>query len=110
VVVLRWDDGGLAVDWFSDASTRLVIELPYADAMAWIWDDLILGNLFDRGLRFKAEDVYVLSEVEGVVSAPHLVEPDRPAIRALLDHRAVRRSDDATIVRQAIADSCRPEG
>lgn len=91
-VTLRWRDGHIAVDWLDRSPVRLTVDLPYVDALDWLWSDLILANLHTRGLRFGATDVFVLSEIEGIVSARDPRPVDPAILQRLKRYRAVRRS------------------
>lgn len=89
-VRMTWEHNALLLDWTASGPSELHMEVPYELALRWMWGELLLGNLFAHGLRPQASSLFVLSEVEGLVSAPSLRPPPPGMVDLLLRFRAAR--------------------
>ena len=80
---LRWSAPCLHVDEAGSEGAAMTFSMTYLAAMEWFWGDLILGHLIWRDTSPLRGNVFALSAVEGIVSAPTLDGPPPDRIHRL---------------------------
>ena len=75
IYVLRWLDGRLHVVESQAENPSLELSMSYGNALDWLWGDLLLGHLLWRNNLPLTGNFFVLSAIEGIVSASSIDPP-----------------------------------
>ena len=81
--LFRWSDKRLSVSATDETDASVRFSLRYTTAMDWLWGDLLLGHLISNNTLQPSGDLFALSAVEGVVSAPTIDGPPKTRIDTL---------------------------
>ncbi len=109
-VHLAWDGEAIRVGYGPTGESSVRMAMSYEDAVEWLWGDLIIGHLMHRTGIHVLGDIFLLSALEGLVSAPG---PGRPvdavdALRRYADIRALPSWDIVCDIVDLLVDA-RPE-
>ena len=102
---LVWRQPDLTVRPSTPDPAELRIAMPLGDALDWLWGDLLLGHLLWRDRLPLDGNVFALSAIEGIVSAPS--PDDTPHDRIDVLRRLAALIDNGAL--DAVASSLEPE-
>ena len=80
---LGWDAPFLRLERPGPERPVLQVSMSYLSALDWLWADVLLGNLLWRNDLPLAGNFFVLSAIEGIVSAPSVDPAPRERVDML---------------------------